>query len=259
MDQLECQLKSSPAPGATLAEVPAARDAARSYPPSAPDPQIRWWNETVRILARLYAATCVRELSLRYQAPLPPGPLIIALNHANVTDAFLLPAIFPGVICFLAQANLFDLPVVGRLLALSGNLPVVRGQPDALLEAAGRHLRRGYSIAVCPEGRLNHGGRLHRAGTGTVRLALQTGFPIVPVGFYVADRHAKIIRATVDGRQTYGRWQIGGTCYVEISQTWQSEPAARGDRSYRQQRQLTDELMRQIGTLVQRAEARAES
>jgi 1-acyl-sn-glycerol-3-phosphate acyltransferase len=211
----------------------------------------------MRSCLRLYAATCVRQLSVRCQAPLPPGPKIIALNHANVTDAFLLPSIFAGDVCFLAQANLFDIPIAGALLALAGQLPVVRGQSGPLLEAAARRLRQGYSIAVCPEGRLNHGGPLHRAGVDTIRLAMQSGFPIVPVGFYVADRHAKVIRATVDGRETHGRWQVGGTCHVDIGRPWWPGLMAEGDHCYREQRRLTDELMRQIGTLVCQAEARA--
>jgi 1-acyl-sn-glycerol-3-phosphate acyltransferase len=191
------------------------------------------------------------------QAPLPPGPKIIAFNHANVTDACLLPALFPGDLCFLAQANLFEVPLAGGLLARAGQLPVVRGQPAPLMEAATRRLRQGYSIAVCPEGRLNHGGPLHRAGVGTVRLALQSGYPIVPVGFFVAERHLKIMRATVEGRQTYGRWQFGGRCQVEIGHPFRLEPTANGAPAYRQQRRLTDQLMEEIAALVRQAESRA--
>jgi len=258
MDQLDCQFNSSQALPAARAQVRAARAGTIAYPPSAPDAQIRLYSGALRLLARLYTATCVRELSLRYQAPLPPGPKIIALNHANVTDALFLPSIFPDVICFLAQANLFDLPVIGRLLALSGHLPVIRGQSGAVLEAAERHLRRGYTIAVCPEGRLNHGGPLHRGRIGAVRLALQSGFPIVPVGFYVADRYTRVVHANVDGRATYGRWQLGGTCQVEIGRPWWPGQRTPGDADQPQPRRLTDELMRQIETLVRQAQARAE-
>jgi 1-acyl-sn-glycerol-3-phosphate acyltransferase len=221
--------------------------------------QTRAWNGVVRACLRLYAAVCVPGLSIRRQAPLPAGPKIIAINHANVTDPFLLPSIFPGLICALGQASLFDLPVVGRLLALSGNLPVVPGQPDVLLEAAGRQLRRGYSIAVCPEGRLNHGGPLHRAGVGTVCLALQSGFPIVPVGFYVPARYARVMRATVGGRATHACWQFDGTCLVEVGQPWWPGRGAGGDHSYWMQRQLTNQLMEQIAALVRQAQARSEA
>ena len=254
MHPLDCQLTHAPAPRAASAAGGVIGSRALAHLQETPDARTRRWNRAMRLCLRLYAATCVRQLSVRCQAPLPPGPKIIALNHANVTDAFLLPSIFPGDICFLAQANLFDLPIVGGLLTLAGQLPVVRGQSGVLLEAAARRLRQGYSIAVCPEGRLNHGGPLHRAGVGTVRLALQSGFPIVPVGFYVADRHAKVIRATIDGRETHGRWQLGGTCRVEIGRPWRPGQMAEDDRGYREQRRLTDELMRKIATLVRQAE-----
>jgi 1-acyl-sn-glycerol-3-phosphate acyltransferase len=250
MDHLDCRLsRASQAPGWAIARLAQLSER--------PDAETGRWNTALRLCLRLYAAACVRQRSIRFQAPLPPGPKIIAFNHANVTDACLLPFIFPGDLCFLAQANLFELPVFGGLLTRAGQLPVVRGQGVALIEAAARRLRQGCSIVVCPEGRLNHGGPLHRAGVGTVRLALQSGFPIVPVGFFVADRHAKIIRAKVDGRETYGRWQVGGTCQVEIGRPWRLEAMSQPLPGYRQQRCLTDELMRQISTLVQQAETRA--
>src|SRR5258708_1481990 len=258
MDQLGCQLTHSPAPSTAKVMGRANSAAAPACLPGASAGEARRWNEVLRLCVRVYAAACVRQLSVHYETPLPPGPKIIALNHANVTDAFLLPALVPGPICFLAQANLFDLPLIGRLLTLGGQLPVVRGQPAALLEGAACRLRQGYSIAVCPEGRLNHGGPLNRAGVGTVCLALQTGFPIVPVGFYVADRDAKVIHATIDGRATYGRWQVGGTCQVAIGQPWWPGLAAPGDRSHGLQRRLTDQLMQTIAALVKQAQTSAE-
>jgi 1-acyl-sn-glycerol-3-phosphate acyltransferase len=257
MDQLDCQFSHSPARSTAKVIGRATTAAAPAYLPEAPAAPTLRWNALLRLCLRLVAAACVRQLSVHYETPLPPGPKIIALNHANVTDAFLLPAVIPGPICFLAQANLFDLPLIGRLLTLGGQLPVVRGQPAALLAAAACRLRQGYSIAVCPEGRLNHGGPLHRAGVGTVCLALQTGFPIVPVGFYVADRDAKVIHATIDGRATYGRWQVGGTCQAAIGQPWWPGLAAPGDRGHGLQRHLTDQLMQTIAALVRQAETSA--
>jgi 1-acyl-sn-glycerol-3-phosphate acyltransferase len=261
MDQADCQLEHAPAPRAAYANRPVIARAAPVDLQETSDAETRRWNGAMRLCLRLYAAICVRQLSVHYQTPLPSGPAIIALNHANVTDVFLLPAVFPGDICFLAQANLFDIPIVGDVLKRAGQLPVVRGQPAALLEAAACRLQQGYSIAVCPEGRLNHGGPLHRAGVGTVRLAMQSGFPIVPVGFYVADRDAKVIRATVDGRATHGRWQVGGACHVSVGRPWWPRlwppQMAEGEGSYRPLRRLTDQLMQEIAALVRQAETSA--
>ena len=129
------------------------------------------------------------------------------------------------------------------------------GQPSATCAEATRS-------RFCPEGRLNHGGRLHRGCIGAVCLALHSGVPIVPVGFYVTDRYAHVLRASVDGRATYGRWQFGGACQVEIGRAWwprHCEPGsmAPGERKYGLERRLTDELMQQIETLVGQAKARA--
>jgi hypothetical protein len=45
---------------------------------------------------------------------------------------------------------------------------------------------------------------------------------------------------------------------VEIGRLWWPGQMAEGDRSYRLQRRLTDQLMREIETLVRQAESRVE-
>src|SRR5437899_3206646 len=110
MDPLDSQLSHTPAPRAVCDN---SLVIARSAPvdlQETPATQTRRWNGALRFCFQLHAATCVRQVSVHYQAPLPSGPKIIALNHANVTDACVLPSIFPGDICFLAQANLFEIP-----------------------------------------------------------------------------------------------------------------------------------------------------
>jgi 1-acyl-sn-glycerol-3-phosphate acyltransferase len=208
---------------------------------------------------KLYNLVCIREIRVRGQTELPAAPKIIAANHPNVTDSFVVPFVFRGKLSCLAQANIFDIPVLGGLLASAGGIPAVRGRPDAVLAAARRRIEQGYSLYICPEGRLNHGGLLHRGHTGAVRLALSTGAPIVPVGFYVAPRHTHTFRPIVDGVARAGRWQVGGPIYVDIGSAWWPGRELTGQPKAGDYRRLTDRLMTQIATLARQAEARAEA
>src|SRR5437868_5858238 len=101
MDPLDYQLAQTSAPRANSADGRVSARPAVLNLSATLDGHTRRWNDALRVGLHLYAAVCVRKVSARFAAPLPPGPKIIALNHANVTDVFLLPSVFPGNICFL--------------------------------------------------------------------------------------------------------------------------------------------------------------
>src|SRR5687768_15090736 len=161
-------------------------------PPSSAPPQLSpVCRALVRATLRLYTQACMRAIHVQKEAPWPSGPKLIAVNHANCSDGFALPFVFNEPLVALAQADLFELPVLGRWLAGAGWVPATLGQAGTVLAAARQRLLAGHALVIFPEGRLNHGGPLWRGKNGAVRLALETGVPIVPVGCYVPDRFAR--------------------------------------------------------------------
>lgn len=121
------------------------------------------------------------------------GPLILAANHIGPFDPVVLTAacrsrgLAPR---FLAMAELFRVPVLGRLMRAWGHLPVDRRGAAATLAlpAATRALADGAVVLVYPEGGIGRDPGLWpvRARTGTARLALATGVPVVPVAHWGA-------------------------------------------------------------------------
>jgi 1-acyl-sn-glycerol-3-phosphate acyltransferase len=85
---------------------------------------------------------------------------------------------------FLAKDELFKIPVVGSALNGAKQIPVDRSSRDATpLRKAQQALRAGEVVVIYPEGtvtdRVDH---LPMEGrTGTVRLSLASGIPIVPL------------------------------------------------------------------------------
>ncbi len=116
------------------------------------------------------------------------GGFIAAGNHATEIDpltfAHLLwdNGIAPRI---LAKASLFRVPVLGGILAATGQLPVDRGGSRAAdsLGPATRALAAGEVVAVFPEGTLTRDPDLWpMAGkTGVARLALASRAPVVPI------------------------------------------------------------------------------
>ena len=86
---------------------------------------------------------------------------------------------------FLAKHELFELPVIGRILKSGDQIPVYRGTSQAKdsLNYAQEVIARGDMIAMFPEGTLTRDPELWPmvARTGAARLALETGAPVIPV------------------------------------------------------------------------------
>lgn len=117
------------------------------------------------------------------------GPVIVAANHLAVLDSFYLTLAVKRQVTFLAKSDYFDRGgLAGRLqcwfFTAVGQIPVDRrggsGASPALV-AATRIVEQGGAWGIHPEGARSPDGRLYRGRTGAVRVAMETGVPLVPV------------------------------------------------------------------------------
>ncbi|MGB9179032.1 MAG: lysophospholipid acyltransferase family protein [Pyrinomonadaceae bacterium] len=127
-------------------------------------------------------------------------PVIFVLNHPNaLVDPIFLLCLAPRKVSFLAKAPLFRMPVIGYLVRAMDALPVYRKQDAGedtsknreTFEMARALLKRGGTIAICPEGVSHDEPRLRPLKTGAARIALSAesagkplGLKIVPAGLY---------------------------------------------------------------------------
>lgn len=133
------------------------------------------------------------------------GGVIFVLNHPNalVDPAFLL-CHAPRQVSFLAKAPLFKMPVIGYFVRALDSLPVYRRQDAGAdtarnfetFAAARELLKRGGTIAICPEGVSHNEPRLLPLKSGAARIALGAAsvptenksapvdVQIVPAGLY---------------------------------------------------------------------------
>jgi 1-acyl-sn-glycerol-3-phosphate acyltransferase len=122
------------------------------------------------------------------------GPVIVAGNHISTFDPIVLAATVAAAgrrPRAMATGGLFRAPVLGPLLHRSGFIPVHRrsDNPAAALEPALDALRNGQIVMLYPEGRITTDPDYWPlpARTGVVRLALDTGAPVVPVAQWGAQ------------------------------------------------------------------------
>jgi len=86
---------------------------------------------------------------------------------------------------FLGKAELFRLPLIGRLIRGAGQIPVYRETVDAAkaLRAAIAAVESGECVVVYPEATLTRDPMLWPmvGKTGAARIAMSTGCPVIPM------------------------------------------------------------------------------
>lgn len=146
----------------------------------------------------------VWSLMVRYRftpdSKLPAqGPFILSPNHYSEIDPLVMGAAvwhLGRVPRFMAKASLFRIPVVGWILRASGQIPVEReggarsGSGGNPMSAANRLIEQQAGVIVYPEGTLTRDPDLWpmRGKSGAVRLALETGMPLIPAVHWGTQR-----------------------------------------------------------------------
>ncbi|QNN52089.1 lysophospholipid acyltransferase family protein [Nocardioides mesophilus] len=116
------------------------------------------------------------------------GGCVIAVNHVSHLDPFTFAHFVYGhgrIVRFLAKAEVFSIPVAGRIVRSAGQIPVYRLTNDAsqAFRAAVASVRRGECVVVYPEGTITREPDLWpmTGRTGAARIALASGVPVIPV------------------------------------------------------------------------------
>jgi 1-acyl-sn-glycerol-3-phosphate acyltransferase len=131
----------------------------------------------------------------RHQDKVPQsGGVIFVANHISNADPLAVGQFlaFSGRWPrFLAKASIFEIPVVGRVIAACGQIPVQREstQSKDALVAAAQAIEQGRALVIYPEGTITRDPDLWpmRGKTGAARLAFTTGCPVVPIGQWGAQ------------------------------------------------------------------------
>ena len=148
-----------------------------------------------------------RRIEVRGARRVPRGgALLFVVNHPNaLVDPVFVLCHAPRRVSFLAKEPLFRTPVVRWLVRAMEAIPVHRKQDEGsdparnreTFERAGELLRRGGTIAICPEGVSHNDAKLRPFKTGAARIALAVAssdppidLRVVPAGIYYTAKTA---------------------------------------------------------------------
>lgn len=118
------------------------------------------------------------------------GSVILAGNHPSYLDPVLVLLPIKRTVRFMAWDALFRVPVLGSIIRAMGAFPVDlrKGKGETAFIEARRILLEGNALGIFPEGQRSEKGPMGELKTGTARLAIETGAPIVPITIGGASR-----------------------------------------------------------------------
>jgi 1-acyl-sn-glycerol-3-phosphate acyltransferase len=135
-----------------------------------------------RNLIRLAGARLTVERSPGFD---PQRTSFFIANHVNLFDPFVLCASIPQNVRGLELESHFKIPLYGILMRRFGNVPVPDARRPSDLKRLWRETRAalvsGVSLIVFAEGKRTLTGRMGSFEDGVFRMAVQFGYPIVPV------------------------------------------------------------------------------
>ncbi len=166
---------------------------------------IRRWS---RLLVRACGVTVsfADHPGARPLAELPGGSFVVS-NHISWIDIFVINSQCPAA--FVAKAEIAAWPLVGTLVARTGNLFIERGRRHAvhrMIERIVHQLAAGSRVAVFPEGTTSDGLRLLPFHANLVEAAVRARAPVVPVGLRYLDPN---------GQPSAAIRFVGDTTFVE--------------------------------------------
>jgi 1-acyl-sn-glycerol-3-phosphate acyltransferase len=177
------------------------------------------------------------------------GPVILAANHVSNVDGVLLggwliPRL-PRRVQWLGKREMFDVPIMGRVVRDYGVHPVERSGADIEgFRTAQRILDAGQVLLLFPEGTRSRDGSLQKPRDGLAVLALRTGATVVPIGISDTDRVWK------RGQKLPRPWP-GGHVTVRIGTPFRVADELPPDLDRKQAKsKATDLIMRRIAALL---------
>jgi len=138
----------------------------------------------VYALARSLTRLTATALHVEGAEHLPDGAFVMVANHASYVDSFVMAAIVPDRVSFVAGEVFATQPAIGFVLRRIGVQFVDRGRTTGLrdaLSSLAEVVRHGTGLVFFPEGGLSPVVGVRRFHHGAFVVAAEAGVPVVPV------------------------------------------------------------------------------
>ena len=145
------------------------------------------------------------------------GGFVLCVNHLSAHDPIFVAIRLPRKrsIAFLGKKELFDIPVLGRILQFIGGIPVDRGHADiSAVRASITALKEGKGLLIFPQGTRSRDNTPTPMLNGASMIAMRGGAPVHPAfidGPYRLFRRTDLYFGEAIDMSAYGRRCDGET------------------------------------------------
>ncbi|MBZ4662361.1 MAG: 1-acyl-sn-glycerol-3-phosphate acyltransferase [Caloramator sp.] len=147
---------------------------------------------------------------------------IICPNHFHWMDPIIVGVYTKRQIRFMAKYELFDKPILNKLIKKLGAFPVRRGEADLnAVKTTLKLLKENNLVGLFPEGTRSKTGELGEANAGVAMFAIKSGVPVIPVcivGNYRPFTRIKIKYGQPIDYNKYKKEKMTNSDYLELSQ-----------------------------------------
>lgn len=148
----------------------------------------RWRYTLIRVWSALNLFLLRVICGLKYRVSgydnIPKGPVVILSNHQSTWETITFQYIFPPL-AWVLKRELMWIPLFGWALALLKPIAIDRGAGrravDQIIEQGSKRLQVGRCVMVFPQGTRVAHGQKRRYGIGGAVLAVESGYPVLPV------------------------------------------------------------------------------
>lgn len=139
------------------------------------------WYHAFTAFCRVFHRVCAPITAYGIENVPADGRLLIVGNHQSLLDPFVLSTTCPRRLSYAAKQEVFDIPIVGSAARSYGMFPVDRERLDiSAAKAALRVLREEKALVILPEATRSPSGELLPFTPGFVKIAIQSGAPVIP-------------------------------------------------------------------------------
>jgi 1-acyl-sn-glycerol-3-phosphate acyltransferase len=171
-----------------------------------------------RSIARIYTKIDLKK-QIRAQKKLPKGAKIFAINHPSTLDPLYVMSILKEPVHALLTEDVFKIFGLSKLISWAGHVSVSPNTGSLALKRAIALLKKKRSILIFPEGTVSKNSqKVEKLKTGTVRMAMATGAPIIPIGICVDPKKIKKFSIKIKDKENQFYWYRRGAYVISYGQ-----------------------------------------
>jgi 1-acyl-sn-glycerol-3-phosphate acyltransferase len=182
-------------------------------------PKITWLRKVFRWLLKdvvWIISHVLLKIRLQGGEYLPTkGPVLMVSNHLGDADGIVGLALSKAPFDLMGKVELYDIPILGRIMEWYGTIWVHRGRPDRrALRAVLHGLAEGRMIAIAPEGQESTSGALEQGTGGAAYIAIKANVPVLPAAI-TGTENVRIYRNLKIRKRTHVTFKIGEPFYLQ--------------------------------------------